>query len=169
MSTAMYVKCSKISNTLKLRTPKIIAENNFQNILKNRTLTFFWKSELLKLRTRVIFGGKSTSVYARLTHTVQRVSGSDIWPEGSFLLKWVIWHVTFFSACQAQDYTFCLLIVRYMLSDKIKGKHGLFYTNVTKFMYLIGRPSMHLSTENSAGYLQRVQIFLKPFIGELFT
>ena len=24
-----YSKCSKISNTLKLRTPKIIAENNF--------------------------------------------------------------------------------------------------------------------------------------------
>ena len=28
---------------------------------------------------------------------------------------------------------------------------------------------MHLSTENSAGYLQRVQIFLKPFIGEIFS
>ena len=28
---------------------------------------------------------------------------------------------------------------------------------------------MHLSTENSAGYLQRVQIFLKPFIGEIFN
>ena len=65
MSTAMYGKCSKISNTLKLRTPKIIAANNFQNILKNLTLTFFSKSEFLKLRTRVIFGGKSTSVYAR--------------------------------------------------------------------------------------------------------
>ena len=38
-----YGKCSKISNTLKLRTPKIIAENNFQNILKNRTLAFFGK------------------------------------------------------------------------------------------------------------------------------
>ena len=25
------------------------------------------------------------------------------------------------------------------------------------------------STENSAGYLQRVQIFSKPFIGEIFT
>ena len=25
----MYGKCSKISNTLKLRTPKIITENNF--------------------------------------------------------------------------------------------------------------------------------------------
>ena len=38
-----YGKCSKISNTLKLRTPKIIAENNFKNIQKNRTLTFFEK------------------------------------------------------------------------------------------------------------------------------
>ena len=56
-----YSKCSKISNTLKLRTPKIIAENNFQNILKNRTLAFFWKSEFLKLRTQVIYGGKSMS------------------------------------------------------------------------------------------------------------
>ena len=28
---------------------------------------------------------------------------------------------------------------------------------------------MPLSTENSAGYLQPVQIFLKPFIGEMFT
>ena len=28
---------------------------------------------------------------------------------------------------------------------------------------------MHLLTENSAGHLQRVQIFLKPFIGEMFT
>ena len=27
--TSDYGKCSKISNTLKLRTPKIIAENNF--------------------------------------------------------------------------------------------------------------------------------------------
>ena len=76
--------CSKISNTLKLRTPKIIAENIFQNILKNRTLTFFWKSEFLKLRTQGIFGGKSMSVYARFTYTVQRHL------EGSILLKWVI-------------------------------------------------------------------------------
>ena len=28
---------------------------------------------------------------------------------------------------------------------------------------------MHLSTGNSAGYLQRVQIFSKPFIGDFFT
>ena len=31
------------------------------------------------------------------------------------------------------------------------------------------RLSMHLSAENSAGYLQRVQIFLKPFNGKIFT
>ena len=59
------------------------------------------------------------SVYARFTYTVQRHL------EGSVLFKWVIWHVTFFFACRAQDYTFCLLIVRYMLSDKIKGKSAL--------------------------------------------
>ena len=59
------------------------------------------------------------SVYARFTYTVQRHL------EGSILLKWVIWHVTFSFACGAQDYTFCLLIVRYMLSDKIKGKSAL--------------------------------------------
>ena len=28
-NVSMYGKCSKNSNTLKLRTPKIIAENNF--------------------------------------------------------------------------------------------------------------------------------------------
>ena len=90
-------------------------------------------------------------VCARLTYTVQRHL------EGSILLKWVIWHVTFFFACGAQDYTFCLLIVRYMLSDKIKGKRAskstLFYMNVTKFMNVIGLscPCMHLLTENSAG------------------
>ena len=59
------------------------------------------------------------SVYARFTNTVQRHL------EASILLKWVIWHVTFFFACRAQDYSFCLLIVRYMLSDKIKGKSAL--------------------------------------------
>ena len=31
----------------------------------------------------------------------------------------------FFFACRAQDYTFCLLIVWYMLSDKIKDKSAL--------------------------------------------
>ena len=76
--------------------------------------------------------------------------------------------MTFFFACRAQDYTFCLLIVRYMLSDKIKGKSAL---KARTFLHVVRdkvhacywyRLSMHLSTENSAGYLQRVQIFLKP-------
>ena len=92
--------------------------------------------------------------------------------EGSIPLKWVLWHVMFF----LQDYAFfCLLIVRYMLSDKIKGKCAL---KARTFLHVVRdkvhacywyRLSMHLSTENSAGYLQRVQIFLKPFIGKIFT
>ena len=88
------------------------------------------------------------SVYAWFTYTVQRHL------EGSILLKWVIWHVTFFFASRAQDYTFCLLIVRYMLSDKIKGKSALkartflHERDKKKFMYyVIGL----VSTENSAG------------------
>ena len=82
------------------------------------------------------------SVYARFTYTVQRHL------EGSILLKWVIWHVTFFFACRAQDYTFCLLIVRYMLSDKIKGKSAL-----KARTFLLDRDKkVHVwSTENSAG------------------
>ena len=68
-----------------------------------------------------------------------------------------------------------LLIVRYMLSDKIKGKSAL---KARTFLHVVRdkvhacywyRLSIHLSTENSAGYLQRVQILLKPFIGEIFT
>ena len=73
----------------------------------------------------------------------------------------------------AKDYTFCLLIVRYMLSDKIKDKRALKAQTVLHVVrdkvhawYWL---SMHLSVENSAGYLQRVQRFLKPFIGEIFT
>ena len=82
------------------------------------------------------------SVYARFTYTIQRHL------EGSILLKWVIWHVTFFFAY----YTFCLLIVRYMHSDKIKGKSlkartFLHERDKKKFMYVIGL----VSTENSAG------------------
>ena len=77
-------------------------------------------------------------------------------------------------ACQAQDYTFCLLIVRYMLSDKIKGKSALkartfLHERDKVHVCYWYRLSMHVSTENSAGYLQHVQIFFKPFIGELFT
>ena len=53
---------------------------------------------------------------------------------------------------RAQDYTFCLLIVRYMLSDKIKGKSALkartfLHEHDKKIMYVIGL----VSTENSAG------------------
>ena len=98
------------------------------------------------------------SVYARFTNTVQRHL------EGSILLKWVIWHVTFFFACRAQDYTFCLLIVRYMLSDKIKGKSALkariflHERDKKEFMYVIGL----VSTENSAGsnIFKTLQVYL---------
>ena len=74
-----------------------------------------------------------------------------------------------------QDYTFCLLIVRYMLTDKIKGKSAL---KARTFLHVVCdkvhacywyRLSLHLSTENSACYLQLVQIFLKPFIGKILT
>ena len=58
------------------------------------------------------------SVYARFTYTVQRHL------EGSILLKWVIWHVTFFFACRAQDYTFLSANCQ-LLSDKIKGMGAL--------------------------------------------
>ena len=86
------------------------------------------------------------SVYDRFTYSVQRHL------EGSILLKRVIWHVTFFFACRAQDYTFCLLIVRYMPSDKIKGKSAL-----KARTFLHERDKVHgywfrlSSTENSAG------------------
>ena len=93
--------------------------------------------------------------------------------EGSILLRWVIWHVPFFFACRAQDYTFCLLIVWYMLSDKIKDKSALkaqTFLNVRDkvhvcYWYWL---SMHLPTENSAGYLQHVQI-LKTLQWRIFT
>ena len=59
---------------------------------------------------------------------------------------------------------YCLLIVRYMLSDKIKGKSAL---KARTFLHVVRdkvhacywyKRSIYLSTENSAGYLQRVQI-----------
>ena len=76
--------------------------------------------------------------------------------EGSILLEWVIWHMMFFFACRAQDYTFCLLIVRYMLSDKIKGKSTLkartfLHEHDKVHVCYWFRLSMHLSSENSAG------------------
>ena len=54
-----------------------------------------------------------------------------------------------------------------MLSDKIKGKSAL---KARTFLHVV-RDKVHACywyklSENSAGYLQRVQIFLKPFIGE---
>ena len=163
-----YGKCSKISNTLKLPTPKIMPKIIFKTSLKTNT-DLFLRSEFLKLRTQVMFGGISMSVYARFTYTIQRHL------ESSILLKWVIWHMTFFFACRVQDYTFCMLIVRFMLSDKIKGKSALkartFLHDVRDKVHVCYRYrlSMHLSAENSAGYLQRVQIFLKPFVCEMFT
>ena len=59
---------------------------------------------------------------------------------------------------------FCLLIVRYMLSDKIKGKSAL---KARTFLHVV-RDKVHACYWyigclcNSAGYLQRDQIFLKP-------
>ena len=52
-----------------------------------------------------------------------------------------------------------------MLSDKIKGKSAL---KARTFLHVV-RDMLLVSTGNSAGYLQRVQIFLKPFIGDFFT
>ena len=82
------------------------------------------------------------SVYARSIYTVQRHL------EGSILLKWVIWHVTFFFACRAQDYTFCLLILRYMLADKIKGKSAL---KARTFLHERDKKSSCMLLVNSAG------------------
>ena len=78
-----YGKCSKISNTLKLRTPKIIAENNFEKHPKKSNTALFRKSEFLKLRTRY-FRRKINvrlsvcPICVRYISTVQHVSGSDI-------------------------------------------------------------------------------------------
>ena len=104
------------------------------------------------------------SVYARTTYTVQRHL------EGSILLNWVIWHVAFFFACRAQDYTFCLLIVRYMLSDKIKGKSAL---KARTFLRERDKIHVHYMVEavyaSIDGKQSRLKYFLKPFIGEMFT
>ena len=65
-----YGKCSKISNTLKLRTPKIIAENNFEKHPKKSNTALFRKNVFLKLKTHVIFGGKRLpmTVYLFVSH-----------------------------------------------------------------------------------------------------
>ena len=60
--------------------------------------------------------------------------------------------MTFFFAFRAQDYTFCLLIVQYMLSDKIKGKSAL---KARTFLHERDKKNVHMyviglvSTENS--------------------
>ena len=75
-----------------------------------------------------------------------------------------------FFACRAQDYTFCLLTVRYM--HKIKGESALkaqtFLHDIRDKVHECNwyRLSMHLSTENNADFLQCVQI--KHFIGKIF-
>ena len=70
-----------------------------------------------------------------------------------------------FSHASSGPYTFCQLIVPYMLSDKIKSKSAL---KAWTFIHVSDKVHAcywyRLSTENSAGYLQHVQI--KPFIGE---
>ena len=58
----------KISNTLKLRTPKILAENNFLKHPKKSKTALFRKNEFLKLQTYGIFGGKPMSVYLFVSH-----------------------------------------------------------------------------------------------------
>ena len=64
--------------------------------------------------------------------------------------------MTFFFACRAQDFTFCLLIVRYMLLDKIKGKSALkaqtfLHERVKIHVCYWFRLSLHLQMENSVG------------------
>ena len=98
------------------------------------------------------------TVYARFTITIQRHL------EGSILLKWVIWHVMFFFACRAQNYTFCLLIVQYMLSDKIKGKSAL-----KTQTFLLERDKVRLGCHIKKCMQAQIHVFLKPFICEMFT
>ena len=73
--------------------------------------------------------------------------------------------MTFFFACRAQDYTFCLLIVRYMLSDKIKGKSAL-----KARTFLRERDKVHVCCMVEAVYasIDGKQCRLK-YIGEMFT
>ena len=98
------------------------------------------------------------SVYAPFTYTVQRHL------EGSILLKWVIWHMTIFFTCRAQDYTFCLVIVRYMLSDKIKGKSAL-----KARTFLHERDKVHIYTcywFRLSGKQCRLKYFLNPSLAK---
>ena len=107
-----------------------------------------------------------------LTFTDQRVGGSDIW-KVPFYLDGLSGTCRSFSHAEHKTILFCLLIVWYMLSDKINDKSALkarTFLNVRDkvhvcFWYWL---SMHLSTENSAGYLQHVQI-LKILHWRIFT
>ena len=57
-----------------------------------------------------------------------------------------------------------------MLSDKIKGKSALKARTFLHVVRMLLVSAVYASINGkSAGYLQRVQIFLKPFIGEIFT
>ena len=60
--------------------------------------------------------------------------------EGSILLKWIIWHVTFFFACRAQDYE----------CDKV---HVCYWY----------RLSMHLSTEKVQATCSVFKYFQNPY------
>ena len=51
---ARYGKFSKISNTLKIRTPKIIANNNFWNAPKISNSDIFSGQQILKFQTLII-------------------------------------------------------------------------------------------------------------------
>ena len=103
-------------------------------------------------------------ICARFTFNVQRVM------EGSIPLKWVLWHVTFF----LQEYTFYLLIVRYMLSDKIKGKSAL---KARTFLHVVRdkvhaifgyRLSVHLSTETVQATCSVFKYFLNPSLANFY-
>ena len=59
----------------------------------------------LKLRTHFIFGGKPMSVYLFVSHLCsvyfyRTARERKRHLEGSILLRWLIWHVTFYFACQ---------------------------------------------------------------------
>ena len=95
-------------------------------------------------------------ICVRFTFTVQRVSGSDIWKVPFYL------DGALFFACRAQNYIFCLLIVRYMLSDKIKGKSTL---NARTFIHV--RDKVHVQAVYAS--IDGKQAQMKPFIGEIFT
>ena len=64
--------------------------------------------------------------------------------------------------CMPSARLFCLLIVRYMLSDKIKGKSAL---NARTFLYV--HDKVHVQAVYAS--IDGKQAQIKPFIGEIFT